>query len=226
VLELGAAYLESMNIETLTRTHLEELASRTGDSASLSVLDGADIVYVARASVRTLMRLEAHVGSRFPAYPTSMGRVLLSGLGRERLLDYLEKTSFTPFTEHTVTDRTKLHKLIDESRLWRRRDRSAGIRSVATHRRVTEQLQPFEENHEGATRARTTADAAGNQRPDLARIAACSRTVVGGADLESLAQRNSLDQKIHEHAHPGSEARMTDIERMDVFAIRLDVVLQ
>src|SRR5262245_26955315 len=79
VLELGAAYLDSMNIETLTRTHLEDLARSTGDSAALSVLDGTDIVYVARASARTLMRLEAHVGARFPAYPTSMGRVLLAG---------------------------------------------------------------------------------------------------------------------------------------------------
>jgi IclR family transcriptional regulator, pca regulon regulatory protein len=116
VLELGAAYLESMNIETLTRTHLEELASKTGDSASLTVLDGTEIVYVARASVRTLMRLEAHVGSRFPAYPTSMGRVLLSGLSKERLRDYFDKTSFTPLTEHTVTDRAKLQKLVEECR--------------------------------------------------------------------------------------------------------------
>ena len=66
VLELGAAYLESMDIEHLTKTHLEELARVTGDSAALSVLDGNDIVYVARTSVRTLVRLEAHVGSRFP----------------------------------------------------------------------------------------------------------------------------------------------------------------
>ena len=80
VLELGAAYLESMNIETLTQTYLEDLARQTGDSAALTVLDGTQIVYVARTSVRTLMRLEAHVGSRFPAYPTSMGRVLLAGL--------------------------------------------------------------------------------------------------------------------------------------------------
>ena len=81
VLELGAAYLESMDIEHLTKTHLEELARVTGDSAALSVLDGNDIVYVARTSVRTLVRLEAHVGSRFPAHVTSMGRVLLAGVG-------------------------------------------------------------------------------------------------------------------------------------------------
>src|SRR6185312_370938 len=63
--ELGAAYLESMNIESLTKTHLEELARNTADSAALCVLDGTEIVYIARASVRTLLRLEAHVGSRF-----------------------------------------------------------------------------------------------------------------------------------------------------------------
>src|SRR5688572_26666497 len=116
VLELGAAYLESMNIETLTRTHLEDLARQTGDSAALSVLDGLEIVYIARASVRTLLRLEAHVGSRFPAYPTSMGRVLLAGLSPERLQDYLARASFKALTEHTVTDRAKLVRLIDESR--------------------------------------------------------------------------------------------------------------
>lgn len=116
VLELGAAYLESMNIETLTRTYLEDLASQTGDSAALTVLDGNEIVYVARASVRTLMRLEAHVGSRFPAYPTSMGRVLLAGLGPERLQKYFASTEFTAFTDHTVTDRSKLQKLVDECR--------------------------------------------------------------------------------------------------------------
>lgn len=116
VLELGAAYLESMNIETLTRTHLEELAKQTGDSAALSVLDGTEIVYIARASVRTLLRLEAHVGSRFPAYPTSMGRVLLAGLSPERLKRYFEEATITALTEHTVTDKAKLMKLIDECR--------------------------------------------------------------------------------------------------------------
>ena len=116
VLELGAAYLESMNIETLTKTHLEDLASRTGDSAALTVLDAGEIVYVARASVRTLMRLEAHVGSRFPAYPTSMGRVLLAGLGQERLRRYFETTAFKALTDHTVVDPAKLTKLVEECR--------------------------------------------------------------------------------------------------------------
>jgi IclR family transcriptional regulator, pca regulon regulatory protein len=116
VLELGAAYLESMNIETLTKTYLEDLARQTGDSAALTVLDGTEIVYVARTSVRTLMRLEAHVGSRFPAHPTSMGRVLLAGLSSERLQSYFASAELVALTSHTVTDATKLLKLIEECR--------------------------------------------------------------------------------------------------------------
>lgn len=116
VLELGAAYLESMDIEHLTKTHLEELARLTGDSAALSVLDGNDIVYVARTSVRTLVRLEAHVGSRFPAHVTSMGRVLLAGLSVERLDHYFRTQRFQALTDRTVTDPRKLRQLIDETR--------------------------------------------------------------------------------------------------------------
>jgi IclR family transcriptional regulator, pca regulon regulatory protein len=116
VLELGAGYLDSMDIETLTKTHLEDLASRTGDSAAMTVLDGTDVVYVARASVRTLMRLEAHVGSRFPAYPTSTGRVLLAGLSPEGLDRYFQEATFTPLTKHTIIDRGKLARLIAECR--------------------------------------------------------------------------------------------------------------
>jgi IclR family pca regulon transcriptional regulator len=116
VLELGAAYLESMNIEQLTRTHLEELARNTSDSAALCVLDDVEVVYVARTSVRTLVRLEAHVGSRFPAHATSTGRVLLAGVSEDRLQHYFESARLEALTERTVTDVAKLRALIDESR--------------------------------------------------------------------------------------------------------------
>ena len=116
VLELGAAYLESINIEQITKNHLEELARSTADSAALCVLDGVQIVYVARTSVRTLLRLEAHVGSRFPAHATSTGRVLLAGVSPERLKLYFETARFEPLTERTVTDPQKLRALIEEAR--------------------------------------------------------------------------------------------------------------
>src|ERR1700681_808096 len=114
VLELGAAYIDSMNIDFLTKTHLEELARNTGDSAALCVLDGTDIVYVARTSIRTLMRLEAHVGSRFPAYATSPGRSLLAGLTPEHLDQYFATAELALLTDRTVTNPVKLRQLIDE----------------------------------------------------------------------------------------------------------------
>jgi len=116
VLELGAAYLESMDIEHLTKTHLEELARSTEDSAALCVLDGTDIVYVARTSVRTLLRLEAHVGSRFPAHATSTGRVLLAGLSPELLDRYFASAQLTALTDRTVTSPTRLRQLIEDCR--------------------------------------------------------------------------------------------------------------
>lgn len=116
VLELGSAYLESMNIERLTRTHLEELARATSDSAALCVLDDTEVVYVARASVRTLIRLEAHVGSRFPAHATSTGRVLLAGLGSERLELYFRTATLEALTDKTVVNPAKLRQLIEECR--------------------------------------------------------------------------------------------------------------
>jgi len=116
VLELGAAYLESMNIEQITKNHLEELARNTADSAALCVLDGVEIVYVARTSVRTLLRLEAHVGSRFPAHATSTGRVLLAGVSPERLHRYFQTAKLEALTEHTVTEPQKLRALIEDCR--------------------------------------------------------------------------------------------------------------
>ena len=116
VLELGAAYLDSMNIDFLTKTHLEELARNTGDSAALCVLDGIDIVYVARTSIRTLLRLEAHVGTRFPAYATSVGRVLLAGQSAAALQHYFDMATIEPLTSFTVTDVEELRRIIEKCR--------------------------------------------------------------------------------------------------------------
>src|SRR5438876_9680338 len=105
-----------MNIEQLIKNQQKECARSTSDSASLCVLDGVEIVYVARTSVRTLLRLEAHVGSRFPAHATSTGRVLLAGVGAERLQRYFESAKLEALTERTVTDPTRLRAVIEECR--------------------------------------------------------------------------------------------------------------
>ena len=80
VLRLGTAYLSGLGLPQLAQPHLEQLSARLGESTSAAVLDGDDIVYVARVATRRIMTVGITVGTRFPAYATSMGRVLLAGL--------------------------------------------------------------------------------------------------------------------------------------------------
>ncbi|GAB3905981.1 hypothetical protein GCM10027612_76470 [Microbispora bryophytorum subsp. camponoti] len=82
VLELGYAYLSSLSLPEVALPHLERLAAEVHESASVSVLDDTDIVYVARVPTARIMRVTIAIGTRFPAYCTSMGRVLLAGLPR------------------------------------------------------------------------------------------------------------------------------------------------
>jgi len=117
VLEIGAVYLDSMGIHSLTQTKLEELALATGGSAALAVMSGTGVVIAARGSVRTqALPLEAHVGTRFPAHATALGKVLLAGLGPERLSNWFEKAELTRLTDRTVTDRATLMQQIEAAR--------------------------------------------------------------------------------------------------------------
>lgn len=114
VLEIGAAYLDSMEIRALTRTKLEELALASRGSAAMAVLSGNGVVFVARASVRTEpLRLEAQVGTRLPVHATAMGKVLLAGLPPEQQAAYFEHNVLQGFTHYTVTDRELLRRQID-----------------------------------------------------------------------------------------------------------------
>lgn len=78
VLELGYGYLAGLSVTEVAQPHLEQLSRRCGESASASVLDGTDIIYVVRVPVRRIMSVNIQIGTRFPAALTSMGRVLLS----------------------------------------------------------------------------------------------------------------------------------------------------
>ncbi len=84
VLELGYAYLSSLTLPELAQPHMEELVARIHESCSVSVLDGNEVVYVARVPTHRIMRVAISVGTRFPAFATSMGRVLLAALPRRR----------------------------------------------------------------------------------------------------------------------------------------------
>ena len=115
VLDLGYPSLSTRSLAELAQPHLVDLVHRVHESASVAVLDGPDIRYVARVAANRIMRVEIHVGTRFPAYPTSMGRVLLAGLPAEQRAAWLADTELKPLTTHTVTDSARLAALLDQA---------------------------------------------------------------------------------------------------------------
>lgn len=116
VLELGYAYLSSASVPDVAQGHLVRLAETLHESCSASVLDGNDIVYVARAQTNRIMTIALAVGSRLPAYATSMGRVLLAGLPDEALDRYLATAELESLTGRTVRDPAVLRAAVLETR--------------------------------------------------------------------------------------------------------------
>ena len=116
VLELGYAYLSSLSLPEVALPHMEALVAEVNESCSISVLDDTDIVYVARVPTRRIMSITLAVGTRLPAFVTSMGRVLLAGLPDDELAERLERIEAAPLTAHTVTDKDALGTILETVR--------------------------------------------------------------------------------------------------------------
>lgn len=116
VLELGRHYLSAQPWWEIAQPVVEEAARRMGESCSLCILDGADIIYVCRVAISRLISINLSIGSRLPASPTALGRVLLAQLPPERLEALLAKTSFEQHTPHTLTEAGKLIAAIEKAR--------------------------------------------------------------------------------------------------------------
>jgi IclR family transcriptional regulator, pca regulon regulatory protein len=116
ILELGYAYLSSLSLPEVALPHLEALVAEVHESCSVSLLDGHDIVYVARVPTKRIMTVAISVGTRFPAYATSMGRVLLANQPAEWLDSYLDTVELKPLTARTVTDPAKLRSTLTRIR--------------------------------------------------------------------------------------------------------------
>ena len=112
VLELGYAYLSGLSLPEVAQPHLETLVATVDESSSLSVLDDTDIVYVARVPTRRIMSITLTVGTRLPAYATSMGRVLLAGLPEDECEARLARATLAPRSPHTTTDPVALRELL------------------------------------------------------------------------------------------------------------------
>ena len=113
VLELGHAYLSGLTLPDVAAPHLAHLVERVHESSSVSVLEGQDVVYVARVQARRIMGVTISVGTRFPAHQTSMGRVLLAGLSSQQRHALLDTVSFVPRTPQTIVSRAALEAELD-----------------------------------------------------------------------------------------------------------------
>ncbi len=117
VLQLGYAYQASNQYRAVIQQYLEGITAELGESSSLAVLDGDEVVYVVRSAARhRLMAINLSVGTRLPAAYTSMGRVLLAQLSKEELKTFLERVRLERFTESSIIDKAVLEGAIDEAR--------------------------------------------------------------------------------------------------------------
>lgn len=135
VLELGYSYLSALSLPELAQPHMETLVAQVNESSSIAVLDDTEIVYVVRVPTSRIMSITITVGTRLPAYPTSMGRVLLAALEPEALEERLARMEIRLLTPSTVTDVERLRRQLDRVRAqgWAAVDQELeqGVRSVA-----------------------------------------------------------------------------------------------
>ncbi len=136
VLELGSSFWGLHGLERVAQDHLLSIVDKVDDSASLAVMEGPDVLYIAHVARHRTVRMAAGVGSRFPAYATALGRTLLACSDEAAIDRYLTETPLVALTERTQTDPRRLRAILERAR----RDGYAaiedeldyGIASVAT----------------------------------------------------------------------------------------------
>ena len=135
VLDLGYSYLSSLSLPEIAGPHLEELSAAVHESSSVSILDGGDIVYVARVPVRRIMAVSITIGTRFPATVTSMGRAILADLSPADLTRFLADHPLPTLTSHTLASADALRLELESVRrngyALVDQELEAGLRSLA-----------------------------------------------------------------------------------------------
>lgn len=135
ILALGHAYLASTPLARATQPVLKHLSEMLNESCSIATLDGDDILYIARASSSRIMTIDLDIGSRLPAWSTSMGRVLLSYLSEDKLNDMLGRITMIRYTSQTVDSvpalRAELKKVRQQGYALNDQELEMGLRSIA-----------------------------------------------------------------------------------------------
>jgi IclR family pca regulon transcriptional regulator len=112
VLRLAAAYLTSNAVSTLLQPACDRIAQSIGESCTAAVLEGGEVVMIARALPAQMVPAGVGIGYRLPAYCSALGRILLAALPDDALAAYLARTTLTPMTPHTLTERSAVHAAI------------------------------------------------------------------------------------------------------------------
>lgn len=135
VLTLGHNWLGATPLASASQSVLRQLSQELNESCSMAVLDGDDILYIGRASASRIMTIDLHIGSRLPAGPTSMGRVLLSGLSDEQLEEYLARLTPFRYTRYTLMTisaiREELERVREQGYAINDQELEIGLRSLA-----------------------------------------------------------------------------------------------
>ncbi len=116
VLTLSQAYFSSTSLPHIARPYIEQVSSALGESSSVSVLSGDEVIYIVRSSRKRSASVHREVGVNLPAYCTSMGRVLLASLTPEELDDYFRRVKLRKFNAKTVIDEAELRAILDRAR--------------------------------------------------------------------------------------------------------------
>lgn len=116
MLKLGFSYLSSAGLPSIAQPIVEQFSEQVHESSSVCIMDGDEIVYVARASAKRVMSVGLSVGSRLPAYCTSMGRVLLAALPEADFAAYLQRIELKAMTPKTVIDKRLLASIVQQVR--------------------------------------------------------------------------------------------------------------
>lgn len=135
VLQFSSAYLSAFGVSEAGRGVIRRLTEQIGESSSMAVLDGHDVVYVARIETRRIFSSGIEVGSRLPAFCSSLGRVLLAGLGDAELDRWLAEDTFTAPSPRSITDPEKVRQKVLEARRIQHAiidgEMEVGVRSIA-----------------------------------------------------------------------------------------------
>lgn len=135
ILALGYSFLSSAPLATILGPVLEGISRELQESSSAAVMDDDEVLYIARSATKRIMSVGLNVGSRLPAYCTSMGRVLLAHMPEAEVAAHLDRVTLRPFTSRTITDRARLLEELERVRAqgWSLLDQELeiGLRSLA-----------------------------------------------------------------------------------------------